>query len=98
MSKHINWLTSYPKSGNTWVRFLLTAYKFEHLNINDNLAYVVADTSAYFYNSLSPIPLERLPEEGFLFLRYTVLMHMIASRRYDPMFLKSHCIRSNIVD
>ena len=38
----IVWLSSYPKSGNTWLRLLLTNYLFENKNgVFDNLDYII---------------------------------------------------------
>jgi len=94
----IYWIASYPKSGNTWVRFLLTAYKFGYLNINDNIPYVHSDINRYHYQSVSPVALKDLPELGVLLLRYPVVLHMLTSSRFRPAIFKTHFVRKIVGD
>jgi len=96
MPQGISWLASYPKSGNTWVRFFLTAYRFGHLNINNNIPYIRGDLDAYTYQILSPRRLKDIPYTGHLLLRHAVLLHKIYAKKYDPIILKTHHSRVSI--
>jgi hypothetical protein len=96
MAKDIFWLASYPKSGNTWIRFLLIAYKFGTLHINDNIGLIISDNEPYQYNAVSPVDLTKMPAEGTLYLRYTVILHMLASNRYNPLIIKTHNVRERV--
>lgn len=47
----ITWLASYPKSGNTWVRLLLSTYQTGQCDIN-NIQGTLLDYQPHFYKSL----------------------------------------------
>ena len=47
----ITWLASYPKSGNTWLRCILSAYHYGQLDIND-IRDSYLDYQPHFYKSL----------------------------------------------
>lgn len=97
-TKGISWLASYPKSGNTWVRFFLTAYEYGFLNINDNIPYIRGDMDSYTHEVLSPANLENMPYHGHLLLRHALLLHKIYSKRGAQVILKTHHARVNIFD
>jgi hypothetical protein len=82
----INWLASYPKSGNTWVRLFLTAYLTGRVDIN-HPTITEFDGSAYLHKSLAP---SKLNHDSAIYLRHAVLLHLIASRRINPLIVKSH--------
>jgi hypothetical protein len=89
----INWIASYPKSGNTWIRLLFYVYckgKFEKLNQLIN--FTESDTSLSHWMASSPFPWGFLTDERRHLLRYTALMSMILHRG-DPdiKFCKTHC-------
>ena len=86
-----SWLASYPKSGNTWVRMLLTAYHLGALDINSNATFSQHDTNVYLYNVVSPTILTNLEPEQVLYLRNAVLMHIASSAKYNPNVVKTHC-------
>lgn len=88
------WLASYPKSGNTWLRMLFTAYWTGGVDINANTGLTVSDSDMYTYGAVSPLALEKLEHKHFLFFRNAVLMHLIAARRKSPLLMKTH--NSNI--
>lgn len=85
------WLASYPKSGNTWARMLLTAYHLGALDINSNATFSQHDVNVYLHNVVSPTPLASMEPEQTIYLRHTVLMHLLASAKYRPNIIKTHC-------
>ena len=87
------WLASYPKSGNTWVRMLLAAYKSGALDINANSNVTQYDCDNYTWNSLSPVPLSHVNAETAVFLRPAVLLHLLYSRKSRPTIIKTHNAR-----
>jgi len=94
----ITWLASYPKSGNTWVRFLLAAY-FEdgHLNIN-SVPWGAGDNRKYVYQTVSPLALDKLTNDDIINLRPAALMHLIASVAQKPLLIKTHHFYGQIND
>lgn len=82
----INWLVSYPKSGNTWVRFFLTAYITGRLDINEPTV-TEYDLNSYLYKSLAPFDLNH---NTSIYLRHAVLLHLIAAKKRNPLIVKSH--------
>ena len=87
--KGITWIASYPKSGNTWVRFLLEAYRSNgHIDIND-ARLARADGGAQIINCVSPQPIGPLELEGELLLRPAGLLNLIAHNGAG-VFVKTH--------
>lgn len=83
------WLASYPKSGNTWLRCLLEAYRRGGLlDIND-ICISASDGDANFIRMVSPIPVEALQFRGQLMLRPAALMWLV-SRLHPPRYVKTH--------
>ena len=94
----INWLTSYPKSGNTWVRMLLNAYFDDgHLNINV-MPWGAGDNRRFPYQAVSPIPIDQLSREDVVLLRSAALMNLVAALGQKPMLVKSHHCHGSIND
>lgn len=85
----ITWLASYPKSGNTWLRCLLEAYRRNGLlDIND-LRVSSSDGAAAVIQTVSPLPLDPLAAEGELLLRPAALLNLMAAHK-APFLLKTH--------
>ena len=84
----INWIASYPKSGNTWVRLFLNAYTLGELDINCNSGVTLFDTQPYLVNVVSPH--HQLDYETSYYLRPAILLHLMVSRRYTPTMVKTH--------
>lgn len=87
------WLASYPKSGNTWVRFFLTAYRHNgKLDINNAADIGFTDLQYYPHHLVSPIPLEKMDNYGIMAIRSAALAHLV----YGPTapgniyFVKTH--------
>jgi hypothetical protein len=84
----IIWLASYPKSGNTWLRCLLEAYRCNgNLDIND-IRICLSDGSLTPLQTVAPMPMQ---DNAVLqrMLRPAALLHLIAFSR-DPCFVKTH--------
>lgn len=72
------WFASYPKSGNTWLRFLLGAYRRGgKLDINDVRGFS-SDGNATTIRAVSPIPLRDLGVNGQLLLRPAAVLNLLA--------------------
>lgn len=88
----INWLASYPKSGNTWLRLFLSAYVFGNGRVDINKA-----TGAFWddrwgdsYDKISPRPMETLSLLESTCLRPAALFHMLHDFEYNECFVKTH--------
>ena len=87
--ERITWLASYPKSGNTWVRCLLQAYRANgYLDIND-LHVSVGDAAACYTRAVSPVPLEDLGSRGLWLLRPAALLNALMAKPV-PRIFKTH--------
>ena len=83
------WIASYPKSGNTWMRCLLEAYRRGGtLDIND-MRITSADGGATIVQGVSPIPLGQLGLRGEMLLRPCALLNLF-SRLSKPIWVKTH--------
>ncbi len=83
------WLASYPKSGNTWLRCLLEAYRRNGLlDIND-IRTCSSDAGAGLMRGVSPVPMKDLGFTGQMLLRPASLMHLLC-RLSPPPWIKTH--------
>lgn len=83
------WLASYPKSGNTWLRCLLEAYRRNGLlDIND-LRISHADGDANLIRSVSPVPFDSLNWRGQLLIRPAALLQLFNRFPHSPL-IKTH--------
>ena len=83
------WIASYPKSGNTWIRCLLEAYRRGgKLDIND-MRITSADGGATIVQGVSPIPLGQLGFRGEMMVRPCALLNLF-SRLSKPIWCKTH--------
>lgn len=83
------WFSSYPKSGNTWLRCLLEAYRRNGiLDIND-MRIVSSDGGATLIRGVSPMPLDTLGFNGQMLLRPAALVNLLCCLN-DPMWIKTH--------
>lgn len=67
------WIVSYPKSGNTWMRAMLRSYIQEVLG---EKPFECNDVSQYWYQTVSPIPLDTMKPMQVIQLRPAAMMHM----------------------
>lgn len=87
------WIASYPKSGNTWVRALLTAYLTGECHVNRLLGY--QDTDRYANRVVSPADDLGLREEYLL--RPAAILHLWHSYELTgPLLMKTHNVWGDI--
>lgn len=97
--RRINWLASYPKSGNTWVRCFMDAYFIGSVDINEILCSVSDDTATTHEPmpgvdaGLLPIDIQHLCR-GMAMTRM-VMLHEQANTG-APLFVKTHNIHGII--
>jgi hypothetical protein len=83
------WLASYPKSGNTWLRCLLEAYRNNgHLNIND-MRVAIGDSGQVLTQAVCPLPVNKITDAEVWLLRPAALLHAMALAKV-PRFIKTH--------
>ena len=93
----ITWLASYPKSGNTWLRMMLTAYKQNgHLNINESAHSSSDSMTEYMQAAAFGVPLEKVGERGMALLRPAALYRQIVVAQFSPIFMKTHTVNGLI--
>lgn len=93
----IDWLASYPKSGNTWVRALLDAYRYQHtFNVN-NMTTVVSEPKRHVYLGMwqSTNPFEMY---DWACMRGPALCHAAIARPEDQFLVKTHTANMQVDD
>lgn len=88
--KEINWLASFPKSGNTWIRLLYQAHVLGILDINANVRLTNSDALPHNYQAVSSVALESLSPEYFPVIRGAALLNLITERPNKPLVVKTH--------
>lgn len=88
------WIASYPKSGNTWVRFFLNTILINQdqpLSINEIKRLTILDTNPYFYEKASG---KKFPDIKFSELsRYRPLAHHEMTKIHpNPVIVKTHSV------
>lgn len=89
----IIWLASYPKSGNTWMRYLLAQYfmpKGQAPDINNIRAFTTGDTRQDLYDAVAGRPFKADSFDDWVKIRGPVCRHIAASRP-GTHFVKTHC-------
>jgi hypothetical protein len=85
----ISWLASYPKSGNTWARLLLSAYHHDGpANINDAIG--TGDANRVMYQSACVRPITMLSRSEQVLLRPAALLNMLYMNQHRPLVTKTH--------
>lgn len=96
--KH-TWLASYPKSGNTWLRALLTSYMREDGKVDINTMLSFSDTMERFYeglvweikdNFVSGVPVKDTDFERQILCRSAALLRTLDIHQAD-LLTKTHC-------
>lgn len=95
------WLASYPKSGNTWLRMFLSAYRHGGMvNINTPYDLLTDDIQPYYHHVTSPCPVAELSDSERMLLRPAALLHLVHNHKCQrPLFVKTHfanCILGNM--
>lgn len=95
--RRLVWLASYPKSGNTWVRLLLTAYGYpeqEELDINTSDVSLHAGNRELFDRVIGLEASELTPAEIDRYRPY--VYRQLAVEAEQPLLIKVHdCWRRN---
>lgn len=90
MDRHgIVFVASYPKSGNTYVRLLLEAYRNNGFVDINNLTMVHGDSGATLIQGVSPTPIENLGLRGEALVRPAALLGLYC-RLTPPVYVKTH--------
>lgn len=92
MKQSIVWLASYPKSGNTWVRFFLANYltnSERSVSINELYRFGTGDALARHYHAVSGGFVDTTAIEATLRLRPKVLQGIV-SNNADVNLVKTH--------
>lgn len=83
------WLASYPKSGNTWMRCLIEAYRNNgYLDIN-NIRSSFGDSGELMYQAVSPTNAAEISEAEVYLLRPAALMNAMTQFK-PPRIVKTH--------
>ena len=90
----IIWLSSYPKSGNTWLRALLTNYLFPDKKVFSNLNYIREFPKKYFFKDLDEETNTGLP--GLELYKYFILSQDRLNLNNKVNILKTHSICGTI--
>ena len=96
--KNIVWLTSYPKSGNTWVRIFLGNYLFDPTTprpINRINQLGMSDSATRMYRAVAKGPLDSTDPIQTLRLRGRVLKGIV-NNGADINFVKTHNVRDRV--
>jgi len=91
--QRIIWLASFPKSGNTWMRYLLAQYfmpKEKAPDINNIQEFTMADTRQDMFNIVAGRPWKGETFDDWVKMRGPVCRY-IAQARPGTHFVKTHC-------
>ena len=92
----IFWIASYPKSGNTWLRMFLSAYRNGgEIDINNPVGFRFGYIQSRAYNTvLGDVLLENATEYDLMRIRTVVLIRMAMAacetKEPLPIFVKTH--------
>lgn len=87
----ITWLASYPKSGNTWVRAMLAAYRLNGVvDINQLSTMGASDSHSQYMRIVSAMDIDKLGVRGEQWLRPAMLLWQLVMYPIRPMFVKTH--------
>jgi hypothetical protein len=90
MPQYINWLASYPKSGNTWVRAFLEHYEHGFVDIN-KMGLVFGDERIYYFQAVSAQPFHSFDLYQWALVRPAALMmYLNMNPRMERLILKTH--------
>lgn len=96
----INWLASYPKSGNTWMRMMLANYFAERDEPHDINSIGVTNgiaSSRRRFDEVIGIDSADLTHDEELPLRHHVFRH-VAARGETPIWMKVHDAQARLAD
>ncbi len=93
----INWIASYPKSGNTWIRMFMSAYDSGFVDINNPRGMKMDDLFLYYWQVVSPKPIGELTVEEGAAMRGAVLLHLLYSNE-NKVPCKTHSMAGSYLD
>jgi aryl sulfotransferase len=94
----ITWISSYPKSGSTYLRLLINSYLCGgRLDIN-NLPYGGSDNRKYYYQAVAPVSVDKMTRDEIFFIRYAALFNMAYGMFQIPCLIKTHNVNGNAQD
>lgn len=83
LGTRLDWVASYPKSGNTWVRLLLGSCLDDQVVGHD-------DVGSFFFQCASPHPIGELNFWQEVQLRGAALMHIAVAANNTQTLIKTH--------
>jgi hypothetical protein len=83
INSQLDWIVSYPKSGNTWVKLMLLSY------YEGEIAHY-ADSSLLFYQAVSPYPIGALTPYQEIQIRGAAMFYLACSANNNQTLIKSH--------
>jgi hypothetical protein len=87
---YINWLASYPKSGNTWVRAFIEYYQYGEVDIN-HMDAIYGDERIYYFQAVTAQPYHTLDLYQWALIRPAALnMYLTMHLKKDKLILKTH--------
>ena len=86
----IYWIASYPKSGNTWMRLFLSAYRHGAIDINNPITFAHDDLAPGNHQPLLRKPVSELTNTEYLFVRPAMILQMMHAAGNGRVFLKTH--------
>lgn len=87
--KEMAWLASYPKSGNTWVRLLMSAYLTGRCDINAIMC-STNDTYHYPYQAVVPKQFDEMENWEWAACACAAALHVPLAIRERPLLIKTH--------
>jgi hypothetical protein len=96
--KQVVWLSSYPKSGNTWLRCFIDAYLMEQVDINNIIASVTDDGSQRALPGVDDSDPATYPLDVQILTRPMALLRLVQQFELNrietgtnvPLFVKTH--------
>lgn len=88
LGTRLNWVVSYPKSGNTWVRLVARTYcglQPEYQGVGK-----LGDVATRVWHAVSPIPLDELTMASEMQLRPAALLNLAILHEGATTLFKSH--------
>lgn len=89
--RKIRWLASFPKSGNTWVRFFLNAYTTGFpVRLNTAFHYVASDLQPEIYQMMMPRSITELSVGEQILYHGGALLNLLKLGRTKDVVVKTH--------
>lgn len=108
----MQFVVSYPKSGNTWTRLVVAAYSLEDVSATDFMQFDeddesrvsnimrLGDLTGYFHQSVSPFPIDVLDFPAEVQLRPAAMLmlehELSETTTQRPILVKSHHLNGDV--